>query len=171
MVKRFNAKLNLPMVTIQPGEYYLTRRDEVIATVLGSCISVCLRDHKNQVGGMNHFLLPGNDGSKARPDHRNPRYGRYAMELILYQMIKLGSRRRNLTAQVYGGGHVLQSVPMGAETVPQANIEFTMSFLNSQGIRVVESDVGGRMGREVQYLPRSGKVYLRYLKELIPNKH
>jgi chemotaxis protein CheD len=163
MVKRFHAKLKRPMVIIQPGEYYVTDRDEIIATVLGSCISVCLKDEKHGIGGMNHFMLPGDFRLQDVFQSQSARYGMYAMELIMGDLIKLGGDREHLTAKVFGGGHVLSSVPMERSTVPKANMEFVKAFLNMEGIKVLTSDVGGTHGRKVLYLPRSGKVFVKSL--------
>ncbi len=152
------------MVVIQPGEYYVTDKDEVIATLLGSCISVCLRDVDTNIGGMNHFMLPGDFRNNDVLSSNSGRYGMYAMELLIGDIIKMGGGR-NLAAKVFGGAHVLNSVPNTARTVPQANIEFIKSFLSMENIPVESSNVGGRFGRKVLYLPRGGKAYV---KKLIP---
>jgi len=163
MVKRFHKQLKRPMVIIQPGEYYVTDQDIVIATVLGSCISVCIRDEKLKLGGMNHFMLPGDFRLDDVFNSQSARYGMYAMELIMGDIIKLGSDRKNLTAKVFGGGHVLNSVPHTQDAVPAANIQFVKSFLSMEGIRVVSSDVGGSYGRKVLFLPKTGKVFVKTL--------
>ncbi len=163
MVKRFHKQLKRPMVIIQPGEYYVTDQDVVIATVLGSCISVCIRDERLKLGGMNHFMLPGDFRLDDVFNSQSARYGMYAMELIMGDIIKLGSDRKNLTAKVFGGGHVLNSVPHTQDAVPTANIQFVKSFLSMEGIRVVGSDVGGSYGRKVLFLPKTGKVFVKTL--------
>lgn len=164
MVKRFHRKLKRPMIVIQPGEYYVTNKDEIIATVLGSCISVCLKDEKNGVGGMNHFMLPGDFSQEDVFTSQSARYGMYAMELILGDLIKLGGDRQQLTAKVFGGGHVLDSGGQSQTNVPEANIKFVKAFLSMEGIKVLKSDVGGIYGRKVLYLPKSGKVFVKKLK-------
>lgn len=166
MNKRYHRQLKRPMIVIQPGEYYVTNKDEVIATVLGSCISVCIRDSKARIGGMNHFMLPGDFRLDDVFNSQSARYGMYAMELIMGDLIKLGSDRQNLTAKVFGGGHVLNSVAKSHNTVPESNIQFVKSFLSMEGIKVVNSDVGGVHGRKVLFLPYSGKVFV---KPLIPD--
>lgn len=163
MVRRFHPQLDRPMILIHPGEYYVTMQDEVIATVLGSCISVCLRDVKRRIGGMNHFMLPGDFGRDEVFNSQSARYGMYAMEMIMGDMIKLGTDRQNLTAKVFGGGHVLKTIQSSANTVPQSNIQFVKSYLTMEGIDVVSSDVGGSHGRKVLFLPSTGKVYLKRL--------
>ncbi|MCB2187272.1 MAG: chemoreceptor glutamine deamidase CheD [Deltaproteobacteria bacterium] len=170
MVKTYHPRLQRDMIVIKPGEYYVTNRDEIIATVLGSCISVCLKDEANHVGGMNHFMLPGDFTLEDVLNNPSARYGMYAMELILGDMIKMGSDRRMLTAKVFGGGHVLHSVPRARNSVPQANIQFVTSYLTMEGIPVTNSDVGGGYGRKVLFLPRSGKVLVKQLKSEVDRK-
>jgi len=164
MVKRFHRKLKRPMIVIQPGEYYVTNKDEIIATVLGSCVSVCLKDERNGVGGMNHFMLPGDFSQEDVFTSQSARYGMYAMELIMGDLIKLGGDRQQLTAKVFGAAHVLDSVAQSQTSVPEANLKFVKAFLSMEGIKVLKSDVGGIYGRKVLYLPKSGKVFVKKLK-------
>jgi chemotaxis protein CheD len=121
MYRRFNSQLKRDMIIIQPGEFYVTKKDEIIGTVLGSCISVCLRDSEKKVGGMNHFMLPGDFRVEDIFNSQSARYGMYAMELILGEIIKLGGGREHLSAKVFGGGHVLSSVGKTQSSVPQSN--------------------------------------------------
>ena len=98
MFQRFHKKLGKPMVVIQPGEYYVTKKDEIIATVLGSCISVCIKDEKNQIAGMNHFMLPGDFAMEEVLISQSPCSGQtltpFAVTLALLLSV----------AQVDGGG-------------------------------------------------------------------
>ncbi|MBI4800761.1 MAG: chemoreceptor glutamine deamidase CheD [Desulfarculus sp.] len=162
MLKRYHAQLKRPMVIIQPGEYYVTKEDEVIATVLGSCISVCVKDELHNIGGMNHFMLPGDFRVEDVFNSNSARYGMYAMEMILGDILKLGGDRQKLTAKVFGGGHVL-NVATSKNSVPAANIQFVKAYLSMEGIQVIKSDVGGYHGRKVLYLPQLGKVYVKHL--------
>jgi chemotaxis protein CheD len=166
MHKRYHSKLKRPMIIIQPGEYYVTKQDVVISTVLGSCISVCLKDEANGIGGMNHFMLPGNFQQSRMLESPSARYGMYAMELVIGDIIKMGGDRSNLTAKFFGGGHVLASLPATENAVPKANIAFINSFLTMEGIKVLKSDVGGNHGRKLLFLPASGKAYV---KRLVPS--
>jgi chemotaxis protein CheD len=163
MHKRFHPKLKRPMVVIQPGEYYVTKEDEVIATVLGSCVSVCLKDEKHHIGGMNHFMLPGDFRIEDVFTSNSARYGMYAMEMVLGDLIKMGGDRSNLTAKIFGGGHVLQSVANSSNSVPASNIAFVKAFMSMEGIPVIKTDLGGRHGRQVLFLPRMGKVFVKHL--------
>ncbi len=163
MYRTKNQQLKRDMVIIQPGEFYVTKTDEVIATVLGSCISVCLRDSKAGVGGMNHFMLPGDFRVEDIFNSQSARYGMYAMELLLGELIKLGGGRENLSAKVFGGGHVLASVSNTNTSVPQSNIEFVKAFLSMEGIPVLGSDVGGVHGRKILFIPKTGQVFVKKL--------
>jgi len=162
MLKRYHAQLKRPMVIIQPGEYYVTKEDEVIATVLGSCISVCIKDELHNIGGMNHFMLPGDFRVEDVFNSNSARYGMYAMEMILGDLLKLGGDRQKLTAKVFGGGHVLNMANV-RNSVPASNIQFVKAYLSMEGIQVLKSDVGGYHGRKVLYLPALGKVYVKHL--------
>ena len=98
---------------ILPGEYYATSEPEVVVTVLGSCVSACVRDRVNGVGGMNHFLLPLDGSAEPGKPPQSARYGSYAMELLINQVIKLGGKRERLEAKVFGGAAVLRGVEFG----------------------------------------------------------
>jgi chemotaxis protein CheD len=152
-------------VKILPGEYYVTRGDEAISTVLGSCISVCVRDPVRNVGGMNHFMLP-EDASTGPNNWLDPsaglatRYGSYAMESLLNDLLKLGATRERLEIKVFGGGRVLS----GMTDVGARNIAFIHSFIELEGYRVAAEDVGGTQPRKVVYFPASGRVRMRRLR-------
>src|SRR5487761_1990229 len=103
----FDRNFNVEAVKILPGEYFVTGRDMVLVTVLGSCVSACIRDKITGIGGMNHFMLPDNNDS-GDPVGVAGRYGTYAMELMINQLLKNGARRANLEAEVFGGGTVLR---------------------------------------------------------------
>ena len=166
MHKRHNPQFKRDMIIIQPGELYATGKDEVIATVLGSCISVCLRDEHARIGGMNHFMLPGDFRVEDIFNSQNARYGMYAMELLLGEMIKLGAGRQHLKAKIFGGGHVLASVADSQQSVPQSNIDFVKAFLSMEGIPVLGADIGGIHGRKVMFMPATGKAFV---KKLVPD--
>jgi chemotaxis protein CheD len=154
-------------VKILPGEYYVTRSDEAITTVLGSCISACIRDPVANVGGMNHFMLPEDNAVRdtSAPDAPvvlSTRYGSHAMESLINDLLKLGARRGRLQIKVFGGGRVLSSMTdIGAR-----NIEFVLSYLNLERLPVDAQDVGGEQPRKVIYFPTDGKVRVRKLRPI-----
>jgi chemotaxis protein CheD len=152
-------------VKILPGEYYVSRSEEAISTVLGSCISACVRDPVRNVGGMNHFMLP-EDVSTGPNNWLDPaiglatRYGSYAMESLINDLLKLGATRDRLEIKVFGGGRVLS----GMTDVGARNISFVRSFLQLEGYRISAEDLGGTQPRRVVYFPTTGRVKLRRLR-------
>lgn len=145
---------------ILPGEYYFTNKDMLIVTVLGSCVSACIRDRVSGLGGMNHFMLPdgGGDGS---PVSASARYGTYAMEILINDLLKAGARRENLEAKVFGGGAVLKGFT--AINVGERNAAFVLNFLRVEKIRVVAEDLNDVHPRKVYFFPRTGKVLVKKL--------
>jgi chemotaxis protein CheD len=152
-------------VKILPGEYYVTRAEEAISTVLGSCISACVRDPVRQVGGMNHFMLP-EDASTGLNNWLDParglatRYGSYAMESLINDLLKLGATRERLQIKVFGGGRVLS----GMTDVGARNIDFVRSYIQLEGYRITAEDLGGTQPRKIVYFPASGRVKVRRLR-------
>jgi len=151
---------------ILPGEYYFTPKDMVIVTVLGSCVSACIRDRVSGIGGMNHFMLP-NDGNEGGIISASMRYGTYAMEILINELLKAGARRENLEAKVFGGGHVLQGFI--AINVGERNSQFVKEYLKTEGIRIVAEDLEDIYPRKVYFFPRTGKVMVKKLKQLHNN--
>ncbi|HVO48116.1 MAG TPA: chemoreceptor glutamine deamidase CheD [Steroidobacteraceae bacterium] len=152
-------------VKILPGEYYVTLNDEAITTVLGSCVSACVRDPVRNVGGMNHFMLP-QDSPNGANTWLDPavglatRYGSYAMESLINDLLKLGATRERLEIKVFGGGAVLS----GMTDVGARNIDFIRGYLQLEGYRITAEDLGGQHPRKVVYFPVSGRVKMRKLR-------
>lgn len=160
----FDRQFNCEAVKILPGEYYVTQRGIVIVTVLGSCVSVCLRDRMSGIGGMNHFMLPGNVDGGISPISASARYGVYAMEILLNHLLKLGARRNSLEAKVFGGGSVLRG--MTANNVGARNAEFVLDYLQTEKVPVVAQDLLDIYPRKVYFFPENGKVMVKKLKSL-----
>jgi chemotaxis protein CheD len=160
----YDRQFECEAVKILPGEYFVTSREIVIVTVLGSCVSVCLRDRLNGIGGMNHFMLPGNSDGGMSPISASARYGVYAMELLLNHLLKLGARRSYLEAKVFGGGSVLRG--MTANNVGDRNAEFVRDYLATEKIQVVAEDLLDIYPRKVYYFPATGRVMVKKLKSL-----
>ena len=144
---------------ILPGEYYFTGRDMLIVTVLGSCVSACIRDRATGLGGMNHFMLP--DGGDSGPVSASMRYGGYAMEVLINDLLKAGARREHLEAKVFGGGAVLRGLT--ALNVGERNAAFVTSFLKTERIPVLAEDLNDVHPRKVYFFPRTGKVLVKKL--------
>ena len=160
----FDRHFNCEAVKILPGEYFVTQRDLVIVTVLGSCVSVCLRDHVSGIGGMNHFMLPGNNDGGISPISTSARYGVYAMELLINHLLKLGARRNCFEAKVFGGGSVLRG--MTANNIGDRNVEFVHDYLHTERIPVVAEDLLDIYPRKVYYFPATGRVMVKKLRNL-----
>ena len=152
---------------ILPGEFFVTRSDEAITTVLGSCIAACIRDPATRIGGMNHFMLP-EDGSPGKsswidgPGGLATRYGSYAMESLINELMKLGARRDRLEVKLFGGGRILSSMT----DVGRKNITFAKDFLKLEGFKISAEDVGDIYPRRVVYFPATGVVMLKRLRAL-----
>jgi chemotaxis protein CheD len=152
---------------ILPGEYYYTGKDMLIVTVLGSCVSACIRDRVTGVGGMNHFMLPDGGGDADSPISASARYGTYAMEILINDLLKAGARRENLEAKVFGGGNVLSGFT--SINVGERNAQFVRNFLKVENIRIVAEDLNDVHPRKVYYFPRNGKVLVKKLRQLNNN--
>jgi chemotaxis protein CheD len=146
---------------ILPGEYYYTGKNMLIVTVLGSCVSACIRDRITGLGGMNHFMLPDGGGDGGSPVSASMRYGSFAMEILINDLLKAGARRENLEAKVFGGGAVLRGFT--AMNVGERNAAFVMDFLKTERIPVLASDLNDIYPRKVYFFPKTGKVLVKKL--------
>ena len=157
----FDREYNSEAAKIMPGEFYATARDMVLVTVLGSCICACVRDRKSGIGGMNHFMLPDGGQSQGDPVSGAARYGVYAMEMLINQLLKMGANRANLEAKVFGGGAVLRGFT--TSNVGQRNAEFVLNFLKTENIRVAAQDLLDIHPRKVYFFPNTGLVRVKKL--------
>ena len=153
----FDAHFKSEAVKILPGEYFVYHEDLLIMTTLGSCIAVCLWDRQAKVGGMNHFMLPDSGGN----GQDSGRYGSYAMELLINELMKLGASRMTMEAKVFGGGAVISG--MNTINVGERNTTFVMNYLKTERIPVVSKDVLDIYPRKVCFLPFSGKAMVKRL--------
>ncbi|MES2938922.1 MAG: chemoreceptor glutamine deamidase CheD [Pseudomonadota bacterium] len=157
----FDRDFQVEAVKILPGQYYACAGEGSIATVLGSCVSTCLWDPLERIGGMNHFMLPGEPTAAPSPWGLSARFGLYAMEVLINEMLHLGADRRRLVAKVFGGARVLQgfdTLDVGAQ-----NSEFVLGFLREEGIRVAAQDLLGVHPRKLHFFPATGKVQVKKL--------
>lgn len=138
-------------VHVGQGEFEVTdRHDLVFSTILGSCVSACIRDPSLGIGGMNHFLLPEAPGSG--PDDR--RYGVQAMELLVNALLAFGANRYRLEAKVFGGGRM----SAGLVDIGSKNVAFVRQFLVDEGIPIVGESLGGLQARRIHYWPATGRA-------------
>lgn len=152
----FDAHFRNDAVKVLPGEFFVYDEDILVMTTLGSCIAACLWDREKRIGGMNHFLLPeGNGGADSG------RYGSFAMDLLIGELVKRGATRSTMEAKVFGGGAVISG--MNSINVGQQNTDFVLDYLRTERITVVSKDVLDIFPRKVCFLPASGKAMVKRL--------
>jgi chemotaxis protein CheD len=157
--RHFDAAEQLYVVKIFAGDWYVSKSGkEMISTILGSCVSACIRDPVAGVGGMNHFLLPGDENTSSNIDDA-ARYGVFAMESLLNALFKAGGRKERLEIKIFGGGNVTQN----SARIGSKNAAFIRDFLRREGYRIETQDLEGKLPRRVHYYPVSGKVMMRAL--------
>ncbi|MEC5396840.1 chemoreceptor glutamine deamidase CheD [Uliginosibacterium sp. H1] len=161
----FDRGFGCEAVKVLPGEYYVTGERMAIVTVLGSCVSACVRDRVLGVGGLNHFMLPdGTIGCDARPLSGSARYGVFAMEILINHLLKLGAQREHLEAKVFGGGRVMAK--LAGSQVGERNAEFVLDYLRTEKIPLLAEDLGDIYPRKVYFFPATGRVMVKRLIEL-----
>lgn len=140
-----------PRINIVQGEYHVSADAQLsITTLLGSCVAACISDPVAQVGGMNHFLLPGEEASAPLM----ARHGVHLMELLINGLLNKGAARHRLEAKLFGGARTMQ----GLSDIGTANGRFAQAFLKREGIAVTGGSLGGETGRRIQFWPASGRV-------------
>ena len=156
----YDAHFKNDAVKILPGEYFVHDEDLLIMTTLGSCIAACIWDRNARVGGMNHFMLPDGAGESGR-------YGSYAMELLINEMMKRGASRTTMEAKVFGGGQVVSG--MTSMNVGERNTNFVLDYLKTERIPILSKDVLDVYPRKVCFLPASGKAMVKRLAAANPD--
>ena len=160
----FDKKFGVEAAKILPGEYFATDGNMLLVTVLGSCVAACIHDLRAGVGGMNHFMLPRSEPDSTSPISMSARYGTFAMEILINQLLKMGARRENMEAKVFGGGNVLRGFTMN--NIGEANANFVLEYLHNERIRVGAEDMLGVHPRKIYYFPSTGKVLVKKIREL-----
>lgn len=156
--KHYDKASDMTVVKVYSGDCYITDKPkEMMVTILGSCVSACIRDPIAKIGGMNHFLLPD---SKSEP-FSSTRYGAFAMEKLINEILKRGGQRHRLEVKVFGGGNVIES----SARIGEKNVEFIKSYLKNEGIPIAMSDLGGTAPRRIHYYPDTGKVMMRKIEK------
>ena len=150
----YDAHFKNAAVKVLPGEYFVDNEDLLVMTTLGSCIAACLWDRHAQIGGMNHFMLPEGAGDSGR-------YGSFAMELLINEMMKRGAAKSRMEAKIFGGGAVISG--MNTINVGERNTNFVLDYLKTERIPVVSKDVLDVYPRKVCFLPHSGKAMVKRL--------
>ncbi|RSZ47287.1 MULTISPECIES: chemoreceptor glutamine deamidase CheD [unclassified Variovorax] len=162
----FDRDVGLMAVKLLPSEYYVTSSNTALSTVLGSCVAACLHDREAGVAGMNHFMLPddGESGAGAgtRDAAESMRYGAYAMDVLIRELVRAGARRERLRAKVFGGGAVLAN--MTTLNIGDRNADFVLRYLRDERIEVAAQDLRGPHARRVCFVPATGKAIVRKLR-------
>lgn len=157
----FDHHFQYNAVKVLPGEYFVADENLVIMTVLGSCIAACIWDSRSLVGGMNHFMLPEGEGGDS-----SGRYGSYAMELLINELMKQGARRETMQAKIFGGGAVMANFT--TMNVGERNTKFVRDYLQTERIPVVSEDVLDIYPRKVCFFPVTGKAMVKRLAHAHP---
>lgn len=159
----FDREFGLSAVKLLPGEYYVTSENMVLTTVLGSCVSACLRDSVSGIGGMNHFMLPDAADPLLCDAAAAMRYGAHAMQVLLGEVLRAGARRERLEAKVFGGGAVLSSMTL--LNIGERNADFVLRYLLAERIRIAAQDLRGKLPRRINFFPFTGRVTVRKLRQ------
>ncbi|SEP72461.1 chemotaxis protein CheD [Ectothiorhodospira magna] len=160
----FDRHFQTEAVKVLPGEYYVSGPGPLMVTVLGSCVGACIRDRVSGIGGMNHFMLPDDKREEDARVGSAMRYGDYAMEILINEVLKKGARRSQLEAKLFGGGNVMQGFTQNI--VGERNARFAVDYLKTEGIPVVARDLMGNYPRKVYFFPADGRVLVRKLRTL-----
>ncbi len=149
---------------ILPGEYYVTKHDEMITTVLGSCISVCIYEQSIGMGGMNHFMLPSSNSMSDSEDLLSDsfRYGDVAMERMINDLLRNGADKRKIKFKAFGGGQIIKQMT----SVGERNIRFLRKFMMLEGYKLDAQDLGGIHPRKVNFFPQEGRVLVKKLQHM-----
>ena len=155
----FDRKFEAEAVKVLPGEYFVSTTSVLMVTVLGSCVSACIRDREKGIGGMNHFMLA--ESAETGAVSSSARYGTYAMEILINHLLKMGARRSNLEAKVFGGGRVMAT--LSSSQVGERNSRFVKTFLETEAIPTVAEDLLDVYPRKVYFFPDTGRVLVKKL--------
>lgn len=143
-------------IFVLPGEIALTKKPAIIATLLGSCVAVCLYNKKEKFGGINHFMLPTGTNNLI-----SGKYGDYATNKLIEAMLRVDSDKKNLVAKVFGGGAVVGHLSAGGMDIGKKNIVMALKILQEHNIRIVEQETGGDSGKKIFFDNQSGEVEIR----------
>ncbi len=144
---------------VLPGQYFASKDPMIIYTILGSCISACVNDPVAKVGGINHFMLakPQKKGGRKDSWGESARYGNYAMELLLNEIMKLGGIKKRMEVKIFGGAKLYES----SQNVGQGNAEWVLNYLETEGFNIVKRDVGDIYPRKIYYYTETGRILMK----------
>ncbi len=156
--KWWNHDVGYQVIQLMPGGYHVGHQQERILTVLGSCVAACIHAPDIGMGGMNHFMLPGNEESNST------RYGDNAMTRLIQTLIERGGHPQQLEAKIFGGAAITHGHHSKLQhSVGSRNIAFAREYLQQHNITLVKEDVGGHWPRKVYFNPASNDVLVKKL--------
>ena len=164
----YDPTFKIMAVKVLPGEHYVSLRgEEMIVTVLGSCVAACVWDQKLNIGGMNHFMLPESADNEDAMVNRSLRYGNFAMEELLNDVLRQGARRESLEIKIFGGANVISSMGAngGSLAIGGRNASFARRYLREEQLQITAEDLGGTHPRRIHFFPRTGKVVRLFLRQ------
>lgn len=162
MIKQENNKLGLPTYVLFPGEQFVTSENCFLSTITGLCIVVCLYDSRLRLGGMGHFVVPGTLGTEGVIRDEVAEHGIYSLELLMADIVKAGGDRKELTAKIFGTGHLKDSHM--SEEIISSNIKFIHDYFKLENIKVEKEDLGGDFRRKIMFKPKTGEAFRKKLK-------
>lgn len=159
-----DARFPHKVAQVLPGQYFASEDPMVVYTVLGSCISACINDPVAKVGGINHFMLAEPKTKEGRHDSwgESARYGNYAMELLLNELMKLGGIKERMEVKIFGGAKLYES----SQNVGKGNSNWVIDYMKTEGFNVVTCDVGDIYPRKLYYFTETGRLLMKKIKKL-----
>lgn len=162
-IQYFDERFSIDAVKLLPGQYFVTSANKMLVTVLGSCIAACIYDPELNIGGMNHFMLPASTNT-TKANENAARYGIYAMEVLINDLIKVGANKKRLKAKVFGGGKVVPTFVQ--QDVGQINANFIEEYLAAEGISILAHDLRQDYARKIYFFPQDGSVLMKKIRTL-----
>ncbi len=164
----FDPKYNQIVVKVHPGHYTIIQNQAgLLSTILGSCISVCLHDPINNIGGMNHFMAPASESGLWCGKRAFARYGNYAMSHLIKALLQAGANYQNLIVKIFGATHSL----METTNVALENEMFIRAYFDRHDLRVSVIDLGGNQARSILFNTQTGQVWRRLISVKTPFSH
>jgi chemotaxis protein CheD len=138
-----------------PSTLFAEKQSHLVDTILGSCVALCLYDHKQKIGGMNHYMLPLWNGDGLA----SPKFGNIANEKLIEKMLRLGCSKQNMVAKLFGGANQINT----SINVGERNVQIAKEQLETHGIKILKENLGGNTGRKIRFNTGTGEVFMKFL--------
>ena len=142
-------------VYLYPGQIVTSEQPLMVSTILGSCVSICLWDPAEKVGGINHYLLPNNPLN----GQSDLRYGNTAIERLIEILLALGVKKQRIVAKVVGGASILTNFSDTRKSIGDQNVDTARTLLAKHGIDISGEQTGGTRGRKLLFHTGNGCVF------------